>query len=248
VKVYERGRWNLKREFLKNQEHLYMILEGQKKDDFQIDMQCYNHIAGVLPMHYYTVDDKNRYYYDISRKKTIQELGGYEKYNLQDMKNLLTGLYLCTEKLEEYLLDMNQILFYQDVIYQDVKTGEIFFCLYPDSGESLMNSLQQFIENWIAKVDYKDKELIAILYALENQLSEPYCTIKDLLDCCMNEEVEISSVEKDHEQTVSDSTSVSEVTNLEDDRTHRKNLHTLSMGGAVMAIGVIICTLIFFVL
>lgn len=177
-----------------------MILEGKREENFQIKMICQNHIAGLLPMHYYAVDDKNKYYYDISQKRAVQDIWGNGQYHLQNLQDFMMSLYLCTQKMEEYLLDINHLLLYPDYVYQDVKTGEIYFCFYPNADSSLMDSIKELLENLMNQADYEDKVFIEVLYALQNIVSETYCTVKDLVECCMNPKSESASGRSEEKQ------------------------------------------------
>ena len=102
----------MKTSYKKDLKQAYLIVEGDETspEDYQVAMLRENDIPGILKLEVRSVDNQNRYYYDITGKTSLRTF--HEKVNLtyEDMKRLVTDILAVTRELPFYMLDGNRLL------------------------------------------------------------------------------------------------------------------------------------------
>ena len=76
---------------------------------------------------------------------------------------LIKGIYLFSEELEEYLLNPIGIAIGFDTIFYK-EEGKLLFCYNPNANKELKEDLLEMVEELLTLIDYKNQRLVKLLY------------------------------------------------------------------------------------
>ena len=142
----------------------YMIIacppEAETKG-YQYRMLEMNRIDGLLPCSIRHIDGAKYLYYDITGKQNLKTLYEERKITGAEMFRFLKATDAVSESLSGYLLDEQQVVLDEELIFYDFQTGNYWFTYYPGSTEP--SGVFQFLANVI---DASDKRAAAAAYRL----------------------------------------------------------------------------------
>lgn len=125
-------------------------------------------IKGLLSCSLRYINGVAYLYYDISSRQNISYL--YENHCItrEWMKDFIWSLKQMRQELGRFLLDMGNILWYPDQIYQDLESNVFSFLYLPYyEGESSFMKLMEF---WVEHIDYNDEALVDCVYRMYERL------------------------------------------------------------------------------
>jgi FOG: FHA domain len=181
-----------KRELNRN----YMLIQlpsDVEAEWFQIKMLKENNIKGLLKFGISNVDNLQTYYYEISSKQPLSRIFETRGITSKEVKSLILEISATLKRMEEYLLSDKSILLEADYIYVDPSDFKVFLCCIPGFPGDFSDGLRRLLQSLLNKVDYKDKDSVAIIYSLyqeslkENYSIEDLMQIFDLINCSYKE-------------------------------------------------------------
>ena len=114
--------------------HNYMVLCGLRvTGDYRLRMLSENTPAGLLRCSMRSINGDGYLYYEIDSRQPLKNRYADGNFGAEDLQRLLAGIRQLGDTLEEYLLDMEHVLFSTDHIYVDIRTGEFLFAYCPFS-------------------------------------------------------------------------------------------------------------------
>ena len=160
----------------------YMVVNGEDTfvESFKIKMLQENNIEGLLNVKQKYLDSKERLYYDISSKQSMEVL--FEKSHIQisELKQVIYELEICIESLKKYLLDFNDIVLNPKMVFIDIRTLKFSFCYYPYHKGEFRNELAEYLNFVITKIDHSDINALNLAYELQKITRKDNYVIKDL--------------------------------------------------------------------
>ena len=123
---------------------------------YQYRMLEMNRIDGLLPCSIRHIDGAKYLYYDITGKQNLKTLYEERKITGAEMFRFLKATDAVSESLSGYLLDEQQVVLDEELIFYDFQTGNYWFTYYPGSTEP--SGVFQFLANVI---DASDKRAAA---------------------------------------------------------------------------------------
>lgn len=109
-------------------------------------------------------------YYDISSKQSVKQLFGTRCITRTWVKDFVWSLGQIRQELERFLLDMGNVLFYPEQIFQNPENNVFSFLYIPyydgDCG------LRQLLEFWVEHIDYDDEVLVDCVYQMYEQVEQ----------------------------------------------------------------------------
>ena len=109
-------------------------------------------------------------YYDISSKQSVKQLFGMRSITRNWVKDFVWSLGQIRQELERFLLDIGNVLFYPEQIFQNLESNVFSFLYVPyydgDCG------LGQLMEFWVEHIDYDDELLVDFVYHMYEQIEQ----------------------------------------------------------------------------
>lgn len=125
-------------------------------------------IRGLLSCSLRYINGQAYLYYDISSRQNIAQLYANRHITRGWMKDFLWSLKRIQQELERFLLDMRNVVWYPQQIFQDLESNEFFFLYVPYyKGEAGFIKLVEF---WVEHIDYDDEALVDYVYRMYEQV------------------------------------------------------------------------------
>lgn len=125
-------------------------------------------IKGLLSCSLRYINGQAYLYYDISSKQNIAQLYGNRCINREWVKEFLWSFRQIRQELERFLLDVGNVLWYPQQIFQELESNVFSFLYIPYyEGESSFGHLLEFLAEHI---DYGDEILADCVYHMYEQL------------------------------------------------------------------------------
>lgn len=206
--------------------HNYMVLGscnffGAMKDcsrDYRVRMLLENKIQGLLPVTHRQVNGESRYYYEINSLQPLDRLIEKGELKYHELRAILLGCINLFDRLEEYLLNGEQIIIKTDFIYVNVESMEPYFVCYPDYTGDVRFSFMEFIDELLTHIDHTDGQAVMLGYQVYRYTRNPNyvlseirrfmeCTITDIsrkMDYCNEENKEFRFVPENDVMEIND--------------------------------------------
>lgn len=179
--------------------HNYLVLSkcdffGANKDgnrSYRVRMLLENKIQGLLPVTQRQVNGESKYYYEINSLQSLDRLIEKKELKHHELRAILLGCINLFDRLEEYLLNGEQIIIKPDFIYVNVESMEPNFVCYPDYTGDVRLSFMEFIDELLTHIDHKDEQAVMLGYQVYRYTRNPNyvlteihrfveCTISDI--------------------------------------------------------------------
>lgn len=134
---------------------------------YQYCMLTRGGIKGLLSCSLRYLNGVGYLYYDISSKQNIQQRYSNKLINREWIKEFIWSYGQLRQELERFLLDIKNVLWFPEQIFQEPETNDFSFLYVPYyEGES---GFQQLMEFWIERIDYDDEGLVDCVYHMYEQ-------------------------------------------------------------------------------
>lgn len=125
-------------------------------------------IKGLLSSSLRYINGQAYLYYDISSKQNIAQLYGNRPITREWMKDFMWGLGRIRQELERFLLDICNVVWYPQQIFQDLESNVFSFLYIPYHEEEA--SFIRLVEFWVEHIDYDDEALVEYVYRVYEQV------------------------------------------------------------------------------
>ena len=159
------------------------------KNSYSYRMIMENAIKGLLPCRVRMVNGDTYLYYEVQSKQTLHCRYEIKEIDYEALRNIF--LHLCTlgTELERYLLDIENIVFNEKYIFQNVETGETSFMFLPNK-EKKEDSYAGFMEYIVKRIDHRDIKAVQISYRLYDLSRTEHISTKEIWELFEEEYVE----------------------------------------------------------
>lgn len=177
-----------------------ILLENKPEEKrYQYCILSRGGIKGLLSSSLRYINGQAYLYYDISSKQNIAQLYGNRSITREWMKDFIWGLKHIQQELERFLLDISNVVWYPEQIFQDLESNVFSFLYIPYyEGEA---SFIRLVEFWVEHIDYDDEILVDYVYRMYEQVErngEAYLDAQIFEDAaCLEKLPEQKEPEKD---------------------------------------------------
>lgn len=155
----------------------YLLLP-RRRDAFEEQMIRNALPSGVLVMQ---KSEREEYYkYEITGKKSLTLTFERVPMNAEQVRKVLLGIIDVLQKAEEYLLSEEHFILKPEYIFLTIPEYEVSLCFYPEYRALFGKKMGELFEMLLNRVDYREEEAIALVYALYMQIQEPDMTMERL--------------------------------------------------------------------
>lgn len=163
-----------------NHSNMHIFLEGGYEEDYQLAMLRQNKMKGILAVEGCEIEGEARYTYEISGYITMQKTFEKKGIKIEDLKKFVNSLLCVTEKIQNYMLEPNNLVLNPECIFQ--KGGEWFFCYLPGNPTEMNEAFHRLSEYFVKTVDYGDTEAILLAYELHKASFQENYSLKQILN------------------------------------------------------------------
>lgn len=173
----------MKISYQREMKHNYLIAEPEEclLDGYETRMLAGNHIEGLLKFRIRQLDSKTYYYYDITSRQPLDRMFEHRGMSLDEIRALILGIARTLDRMEEYLLNENQVLLTPEYIYVEPENFAPSFCLVPGGDFDFSKELSSLLQYLLGKVDHQNKEAVVVAYGLFQESQKENYGIRDLL-------------------------------------------------------------------
>ncbi len=146
-----------------------ILLDGMPEENkYQYCILSRGGIRGLLPCSLRYINGLAYLYYDISSKQNVRQLYSTRCIDRAWIKDFFWSFRQIGQELERFLLDVRNVLWYPEQIYQELESNVFSFFYIPyyeDDG-----GFKQLLEFWVERMDYNDELLVDCIYHIYEQL------------------------------------------------------------------------------
>ena len=145
---------------------------------------------GLLPCSIRDINGEIYLYYEIDSRQSIRNRFAGSCMSSADLEGLMRAVVRLADTLEEYLLDMDSVLFSPDCVYADMRKERFFFAYCPVcvSGRGdTEGSFSEFAAGLPELIDPDDEEAAVMAYSLCAMADTGSMTIADMAESVLNE-------------------------------------------------------------
>lgn len=146
------------------------ILLEEKPDEkrYQYCILSRGGIKGLLPCSLRYINGRAYLYYDITSRQNVAQLYGSRVITREWMKDFVWSVRQAVQETGRFLLDVGNILWYPEQIFQDLESNIFSFLYVPyyDGDPSFI----KLIEFWVEHIDYDDEILVDCVYHMYDQV------------------------------------------------------------------------------
>lgn len=190
----------MKTEFLRSLNCNYKrILLEEKPEERKYQYCILNRggIQGLLPCSLRYIDGEAYLYYDITSRQNLRQMFERRVIHREWIRDFLKAYQQTRQEMDRFLLDISNILWYPDEIFQELE-GNVFSFLYVPYYQG-DNGFKALLEFWIERIDYNDEALVDCVYHMFEQFDhngEVYLQEQIFLDAKCLEQPEVPDKEE----------------------------------------------------
>lgn len=153
------------------------------EDDYKLQMILKNHIDGIIPISIERINNQSSIAYNISSKAKLTNLYARKQMSGKELYSFIKDIKLMSERIKEYLLDINCISFDVEMIYFNRQTGKYEFCYIPQLQGDFQISIRDLFDKLLEYINHNDKDAVMIAYGIQQLTMGGDFTLQDLLMC-----------------------------------------------------------------
>ena len=147
-----------------------MLLEQKPEEKkYQYCILSRGGIKGLLLCDLRYINGNAYLYYDISSKQNVEQLfsGGGRSINREWVVDFLWSMRQIQQELERFLLDMKNLIWLPNQVFQDLETKTYFFLYRPYyAGEATFGEFMDFL---LEHLNYEDEVLVECVYRINEE-------------------------------------------------------------------------------
>lgn len=171
--------------YIKDGNKNIMIIKGEDIDenDYRLQMVMKNHIDGIMPLAIEQINNEYLVRYNVSSKIKLSDVYRRKQMSGKELYCFIKDIKVVIEKMNEYLLDINNIVFDVDLIYFNSQTGRYEFCYVPKAQGEFQMKIRDLFDKLLEYIDHNDMEAVKIAYGIQQLTLDMDFTIQDILRC-----------------------------------------------------------------
>lgn len=159
---------------------LYIDVEKEYEEDYQMVMMRKNEIPGLLKVTGYGIEATSRYIYEVTGLVSMAVLFENKTIAKQDIESLIAGILETLEELKKHMLNPGGLVLDPEYIF--CKKRKYFFCYLPCAGAELCESFHRITEYFVKKLDYEDEEGIELASELHRATMQDNFDLKQIME------------------------------------------------------------------
>lgn len=176
-----------------------------------IEMFRYNEIPYFLNMEQQKQGMQFQYCYDITGKRSLEQLLEYKTLDFEMLQSILNSLDQACIQTEDFMMTENDILLEPEYVFADYHAERMNFCYLPGNQKNICMQFKTFMEYLLQKLDHKDEQAVQLGYGVYQCVVEERTALHKVLgDKKHIQELYRISVEKNKKEKKKEEKQISE--------------------------------------
>lgn len=151
-------------------------------DKESIGMFHYNEIPYFLKMDIQRQDTGLRFQYDITGKRSLEQLLEYKQLDYELLQMILKSFDQACMQAEDFMLDENDILLQPDLIFADHNIERMSYCYLPGHEKDICTQFQKLMEYLLQLLDHKDETALQLAYGVYQKVVQERVSLHHVLE------------------------------------------------------------------
>ncbi|MCM1497074.1 MAG: FHA domain-containing protein [Clostridium sp.] len=160
----------------------YMIAVNEEieEDSYRSRLMQYHSVPYFMPYELRVLDGRQMRYYLLPYHTILKTVMEHISFTTDKLVNILLSIVGVMETVENYLLDFDGIVWKADRISVEVNSGELVFCYNPETCPE-NGSLKELLSELLQAIGKRDEQTVLLLLQFYNLVTEPDCTLEQLI-------------------------------------------------------------------
>ncbi len=186
-----------------NKSSFILIPENDCREETDsIEMFRYHQIPYFLCMREQKKDTEQQFSYDITGKRSLEQLLEYKKLDYQLFKKIITSFDLACIQTENYMLTEDDILLKPEFVFTQSDTEQIVYCYLPGNKDDICSQFKEFMEYLLKFIDHNDERAVQLAYGVYQKVIEERASLHNVLSNTqqLTEQYSINMIQKQEQQ------------------------------------------------
>lgn len=135
------------------------------EEEFQCRMITEENIDGLLMCRWHRMNGRSCLIYDITSLQSLSSIYAERKMHREEFMNFLYALKEIKKRLEEYLLEVQNIYLAPEFIFEDLDTKKFYFLYYPCLHDYEDDGKMRCMDFLLSSLEPEDEEMIDLFYS-----------------------------------------------------------------------------------
>lgn len=155
-----------------NRNYIQTKVWERPENTFQYRMLLSAPIKGLLKCKERELNGEKYFVFDISSMQNLASIYAEKKMDFSSFYQLIYSIKCVVRNMRLYLLEAENLIFYPELIFQELDSGEINFVCSPIEDEFEGNSIKKLYQFLLSAIDYEDTELTELIYEAYEEIEE----------------------------------------------------------------------------
>ena len=166
-----------------NGSNMILMAENNYQDELDsMEMFRYNEIPYFLKMNMQERNNKMQFYYDITGRRSLEQLLEYRLLDDSLLMNILNSFNQACKQAERYMLAESHILLKPEMIFLECEPEKACYCYLPGYEEDICRQFQELMEYLLQRLDHKNDQAVRIAYGVYQRVSEENTALYTVLE------------------------------------------------------------------
>lgn len=164
-----------------NSSNLLVTVKDGAVDRDSIEMFHYNNIPWFLPMRWQVIDDMQQFRYDITSRRSLDDLLDNRDADFLLLRSILTSFGQACGQAAEYMLSEDDILLKPEYIFIENSACQAAYCYLPGNEQAAAGQFREFMEYLLQHIDHKDEQAVQLAYGVYQRVAEEGESLQEVL-------------------------------------------------------------------
>lgn len=155
-----------------NRNYIQAKVERNQENTFHYRMIMSGPINGLLQCKEREINGKTYLLFDISSMQNMASIYSEKKMDFASFYELIYSMKCVAGNIRLHLLELEKLIFFPELIYRELDTGEIKFVCIPCGDSDEENSMKSLYQFLLSVIDYDDSELAEFIYDTYEEIEE----------------------------------------------------------------------------
>ncbi len=160
-------------------------------EQYELKMIQNNTIPSLLEFQVIITDGRVEYWYDVTGMQSLEKQFAMDGVGTTQIRQLLRGIMDLKSAMENYLLDDENVVFSNTMVYYDRFLDHIRFCYIPGLHGREAYGLQGLFEELLQKLNHQDATAVKMGYEMYERCIRSEFVVADCLACLRMSEPEV---------------------------------------------------------
>lgn len=161
----------------------YLVVEACEESSYKEEMLKNSKIQGLLAVMAQDFNGKHELWYETTGLQALTARFKQNPPGTEEIKELMNQIECLALKLEEYLLEPDEMVLQLSCIFESEPCHYVFLYL-PGHGKASSGRLYRLLEEMMEYVDYENHRAVSFLYLLHARSRQQACGIFSLHRLC----------------------------------------------------------------